>query len=305
MGRTAKIALTIAIVVIVLLLLLLYVMHLRLKGSANVIPSNDLNINISNEEKPSFVTNNSVSLESVFHQELYNDVAEPIQSETESKETEIDYSLIPYGLFEDYDIDNTKKGLSDELQRFDINAMTVKFDNIYFYPGLYVRDIIDNSYWYTLLEHDVIAPGESAFVCLENSFWTAKEVKLNRVKDNRNGDIILWVHNFDDVDHEIRDCVIYKYQISYISCWDEFLEHPPLEYRGLSFGSEKMIDDEDTIDLITTDGVSAVRYQYGSIDNCQVLLDTVSGKGLMAITVSYNIYYLSEKLDGKGGDVNG
>ncbi len=300
MSRTVKIAIFAVIIIVAIIVFLC----IRPSETEKALPISGPNINTSKDV--SLVTGKNISLEDVFADGSYDDIAEPdtLPKATETI-TEIDYSVIPYDLFEDYDNNDIGDGLLGDLRRFDINAMTVKFDNIYFYPGLRVCDIIDNSYWYTLLEYDIIKPGESAFVCLENSFWTAKEVKLNDVKDNRNGDVILWIHNFDSVDHEVRDCVIYKYQISYISCWDEFSEHPPLEYRGLGFGSEDIDDAAESVTTVITDGGPVTRYQYGSIDACQVLLDVVEDKGLMSVTVSYNLYYLSEKLDSKGGDING
>ena len=86
-----------------------------------------------------------------------------------------------------------------------------KFDNMIIKPGMKVSDIIDTSHWYTAREFDILEPGEAGYLILENDFWTNDEIKLNDDKDARNGDVILWVHNYNNVASEMRDFIIYKY----------------------------------------------------------------------------------------------
>lgn len=209
-----------------------------------------------------------------------------------------DFLYTPYGLFDE--TDNTE-GLLGEIRRFNIDALTVKFDNIDFKPGMRVSNIIDNSYWYTNRENETIEAGAADFVRLDNDFWNSTDIKLIDKKDVVNGDVILFIHNYSDTAQLIRDCVVYKFQISYVGCWDCFSEHPAVEYNNYTWGSN-VTETTDDIYGVQTDRGDCTRYQYGDLTECQVLLDT-DDDGLRAITVVYNEYYGPDF--SKGGDNNG
>lgn len=199
-----------------------------------------------------------------------------------------DFLNMPYEMYQAKR--NKTEGLLGQIRRFDMDALTVTFDNVVFRPGLYVRDIVDTSYWYSLREDDIVPAGGSAYLCLKNDFWDDEEIKLVGTNDATNGNIVLWVHNYGSEPMVARDCVIYKYQISYIGCWEQFSEHPTLDYLGeYTFGS-KQTPEADSVTGVTLDAGSCTRCEYGSVSGCQVLLD-LTDDGLRAITVSYNEYY--------------
>ncbi len=195
----------------------------------------------------------------------------------------------PYLIFGENPYDE-QEGLLGELHDHDISAMTVKFDNIDFAPGMYVRDIVDTSYWYTVLEHNTVAPDTSTFLRLDNDYWTNEEIRMVDTNSITNGDIVLWVHNYSAEPAEIRDCIIYKYQISYLGCWEQFSEHPEIEYRGLSWGSEHLSEMTDSITSVTTDRGTCMRYTYGDASDCEVMLDFDDDK-LIAVTVTFDKYF--------------
>lgn len=187
-------------------------------------------------------------------------------------------------------------GVLGMVENRDMKALTVEFDNMIIKPGMKVSDIIDTSHWYTAREFDILEPGEAGYLILENDFWTNDEIKLNDDKDARNGDVILWVHNYNDVASEMRDCVIYKYQISYLGC-DNFYERPILKYMDeYELGKNEFPNISNSAQSITTDRGPCIRYQYGDVSSCMVFLDK-DDTGLIGITVSYNEYY--------GPDFNG
>ena len=187
-------------------------------------------------------------------------------------------------------------GVLGMVENRDMKALTVEFDNMIIKPGMKVSDIIDTSHWYTAREFDILEPGEAGYLILENDFWTNDEIKLNDDKDARNGDVILWVHNYNNVASEMRDCVIYKYQISYLGC-DNFYERPILKYMDeYELGKNEFPNISNSAQSITTDRGPCIRYQYGDISSCMVFLDK-DDTGLIGITVSYNEYY--------GPDFNG
>lgn len=182
-------------------------------------------------------------------------------------------------------------GLLDSVRHFDDSALTVTFDGIAIRAGMRVSDIIDNSYWYTNREDELLEPGMAAFITLDNDFWTNEEIRLVDRKTARNGDIILWVHNYSSIPIKIRDCIVYKYQISYLGSWDDFSERPELRYRDFyTFGSKEFPDAAESIETVTTDRGTCTRYTYGKISDCQVFLDA-DKHGLVGITVSYNEFY--------------
>lgn len=181
-------------------------------------------------------------------------------------------------------------GVLGMVQNRDMTALTVEFDNIVIKPGMKVKDIIDVSHWYTAREFDVLEPGEAGYLILENDFWTNDEIKLNNDKDARNGDVILWVHNYDSNPAEMRECVIYKYQISYLGC-DNFYERPVLKYMDIyELGKNEFPHLSSSATGITTDRGPCIRYTFGDISSCQVCLDK-DDTGLIGIIVSYNEFY--------------
>lgn len=208
-----------------------------------------------------------------------------------------DFLYMPYEL---YKVKDSKvEGILAQVRSFDMDALTVIFDNVEFKPGLYVRDIIDTSYWYTLRENDTVQPNSSEFLRLKNDFWDDKAVKLVDKNDATNGNIILWVHNYSDEPALIRDCMIYKYQISYLGSWEQYSEHPTLDYLGkYTFGSTEL-PVADSVTGVTLDEGECLRHVYGDVSLCQVLLDKTDDDGLIAITVSYNEYY-GPDFDSKG-----
>lgn len=182
-------------------------------------------------------------------------------------------------------------GLLDSVRNFDDSALTVKFDGVTLRAGMRVSDIIDNSYWYTNREDELLEPGTAAFITLDNDFWTNEEIRLVDRKTARNGDIILWVHNYSSIPIKIRDCVIYKYQISYLGCWDDFSERPEMRYRDFyTLGGNEFPDAAESIETVATDRGTCTRYTYGEISDCQVFLDA-DDHGLVGITVAYNEFY--------------
>ena len=190
-----------------------------------------------------------------------------------------------------YDTENFHLSLLSDLERFDDSALTITFDNIDIRAGMTVSDIIDNSYWYTVREEDMIAPGAAAFVCLENDYWSSEEFKLTDENNAQNGDIVLWVHNYSDIQLPVKYCVIYKVQISYLGCYDQFYRRPDVIYHdNYSIGSKSFPDSANEITKITTDRGACTRYTFGDISECQVLFDA-NDNGLMGITISYNEYY--------------
>lgn len=218
----------------------------------------------------------------------------------EDFEVDTDFLYMPYTAYAD--VDRNVDGLLGQVRRFEKEALTVTFDNIEFRPGKYVSEIIDNSHWYTVRENDEILAGESTFCRLENDFWTNDDIKLVGTKDVSNGDVILWVHNYSDDTALLRNCVIYKFQISYLGCWDKFSEHPELIYADTyTFGTDEFAI-ADSVTGVTLDTGSCIRYFYGDVSECEVWLDS-NNDGLRAITVSYNEYYGPEfNYDINGGD---
>ena len=182
-------------------------------------------------------------------------------------------------------------GLLGDVRNRKLTALTVMFDGVEIKPGIAVRDIIDKSYWYTIRENDMLSPGDATFLTLDNDFWNDKEVNLTEKKTIRNGDIVLWVHNYGSEPAAIRDCTIYKYQISYLGCWDWFSERPVLKYRDIySLGSTEFPDTPDSIMPVTLDAGKCTRYIYGAASGCEVILDA-NEHGLVAITAAFNEYY--------------
>lgn len=182
------------------------------------------------------------------------------------------------------------------------DAMIATFDGIQFYPGMTASTALRGSGWGSIRESDILRPGESGYMTLTNERWTNKDIQLNRVATARNGEVVLWVHNYSETSKCMGDCVVYKYKINYRGCKDVFAEQPSMQYLDkytLGFnGSYPMCKTEMVKDNIGT----YVRHFYGSIDDRQIILDSSSDEGLFALTVTYNHFYGP---DFKGGDDNG
>ncbi len=201
-----------------------------------------------------------------------------------------EYLLEPYMLFEEYSVN--ENGLIGAVKNHDMSVLTAYFDNVEFRPGIYVSEIIDKSYWYTIRENDIVKPGGTAFLCLENAFWSSPDIQLAD-KVTHNGDIVLWVCNYNNTDAMIRDCIVYKYQISYLNCWANYSEHPELNYLNkYRLGQEADTEKADKTEYLTTNnGLSYKRYVYGDDNDCQVFLDVTKNYGLLGLTVMYNYCY--------------
>lgn len=253
-------------------------------GPAEIV-SDDLSEKTTNSRVDRTVTDETTIDEAeIFNnQENESEVPDEVVIYTKENISELDF------LFEPQEISNND-GLLGAVQNREMKALTVEFDNIIIKPGMKVKDIIDTSYWYTTRENDVLEAGEAGFLVLENDFWTNDDIKLNNDVDSRNGDIVLWVHNYDNQPAEMRDCVIYKYQISYLGC-DNYYERPDLKYYDIyEFGKNEFPAICESITGITTDRGSCTRYILGDISTCQVFLDA-DDNGLIGITVSYNEFY--------------
>ena len=185
------------------------------------------------------------------------------------------------------------EGLIGAVHRHEREALTVTFDDIDFYPGMTLSNIIDNSDWYIGDETETVAAGGSGYVTLLSDYWSQEDFKLTDQKVNRNGDIIVWVHNYSDEDMAIRDCIVYKYQISYVGCWSEFSKHPTLSYLGkYGFGSTDYTDEPaETVRTVTISRGECKTVTYGDTDSCSVVLYIDNDDGLMGITVFCNACY--------------
>lgn len=231
---------------------------------------------------------NKISEEEIFNQTQSAITSVRVYEETESEGIPEEYLKDPYLLLEET-YDDTE-GLLGSVRNRDPDVLKTYFDNLEFTPGMRLCDIIDHSHWYADSADNMIEPNESVFVCLENSFWTNDEIKLVN-KAARNGDIFLWVHNYSSEQAAIRDCVVYKYQISYLGCKEQFSERPELKYLDRYYlGYDDEFDKADSEEKLVLDRGECTRYTYGDASKCQVLLDR-DKSGLAAVTVSYNIYY--------------
>lgn len=182
------------------------------------------------------------------------------------------------------------------------DAMTVTFDGMQFHPGMTANTTLNGSGWRSIRESDILRPGESGYMVLTNERWTNKDIQLNRVATARNGEVVLWVHNYSTISKRLSDCVVYKYKINYRGCKNVFAEQPSMQYLDkytLGYeGSYPMCETETVKDDVGT----YVRHFYGSVDNKQVILDSSNDEGLFAVTVTYNHFYGPGFA---GGDDNG
>lgn len=180
----------------------------------------------------------------------------------------------------------------DRVLGHDIDTLTVTFDGFILKPGMFVRDIIDTTLWYTNKQDDVLQAGEACYVVLSNDNWTNESLRLNNDVDAGNGEVILWVYNYNSIPTKLRDCIIYKYKINYRNASVVYKDQPVLSYMNeYHLGYHGVYpQSSETVTLSDSNG-TFIRHIYGSIDECQVLLDKDNANGLFAITVSYNEFY--------------
>lgn len=178
---------------------------------------------------------------------------------------------------------------NDDAILSDDDALTVTFDGMIIKPGKTAGAILGE--WASVRENDVLKPGESGYMTLVNSRWTNKDNRLNNETLAKNGEIILWVHNYAGTAQRMRNCVIYKYKINYRGCKDIFAEQPSLQYLDkytLGYADVFPTSEYETVN----DEIGVyTRHFYGSADKRQVILDSSRDEGLFAITVTYNLFY--------------
>lgn len=175
------------------------------------------------------------------------------------------------------------------VRRLDIKALKTDFDGLTMILGMKVCDIIGDSDWYTNRETDVLQSGEASYVVLSNDYWN----EFCCVDDPNvdNGEVIVWVHNYEDEPQQIRDCVVYKYKLNFQNNSELYTQRPELAFADkyyIGYNGDFSRYDEKNSFII--DNVTCERYTYGTVDDCQVLLD-VDETGLFAITVHCNEYY--------------
>ncbi len=179
-----------------------------------------------------------------------------------------------------------------KVLNYDMDALTVTFDGFILKPGMFVHDIIDATNWYTNREDDVLQANEACYVVLSNDTWTNDELRLNDDVNISNGEVILWVYNYNSIPTKLRDCVIYKYKINYRDASAIYKAQPVLSYMGeYMLGYHGVYPQSDKTETMGDNNGTFIRYTYGTVDECQVLLDKDNSNGLFAITVSYNEFY--------------
>lgn len=172
------------------------------------------------------------------------------------------------------------------------DIVTVEFDGLNIRPGMKVSEIIDSSDWYTLRETDVLQPDGAGYLILNNDQWTNGDIQLNDDSNARNGEIILWVHNYSDSSVVMRDCTIYKYKINYLGCSEVYTEQPEFSYLDkYALGYQGSYDGCDNTERVADGSEVYIRHTFGNINECQVILDSNDDEGLFAITVSCNEFY--------------
>lgn len=216
--------------------------------------------------------------------------ADPVDTISEEK----DVSPIDESIFDEpspavFDVEKLL-GKSSSFQ--DSDALTIEFDGLTIKPGMKVSDITDASHWYSLRETAIVQPDDAGYLILNNDFWTSEEIQLNSDSNARNGEIILWVHNYFDKPMEMRDCVIYKYKVNYRGCSDIYTEQPQLSYLGkYSLGYKGTYNGQEQIERAADNGDVYIRHIFGNVSDCQVILDHNDDEGLFAITVSCNEFF--------------
>lgn len=181
------------------------------------------------------------------------------------------------------------------------DVMTVTFDGIKIEPGMTAREIVTGTGWYSFKENDILQPNAAGYMVLNNDRWTNKNIQLNKKATARNGEVIVWLHNYSDAPAKMIDCTVYKYKINYRG--NVFTEQPSFQYLDkYSFGYDgayPVCEYETVRDELGTYS----RRIFGSVNERQVVLDSDS-TGLFAITVAYNEYY-GPNFDREGGDDSG
>lgn len=187
--------------------------------------------------------------------------------------------------------DSSDDSLNAKLKRFDESVITLCFDNVTFRAGMTLTDISNASEWYSVTADKMLGPGESTFACLENEYWSSDNFKLTD-KVARNGDIVIWVRNYTNTQQAVKDCNIYKFQISYQNCYDCFSTRPELSYCDYTFDStiSSLTDSSNNrAAVIDVFGNSYTRCDFGDINSCLVYLDFDSDTDkLTGVTISYN-----------------
>lgn len=190
--------------------------------------------------------------------------------------------------------DSSDNSLNAKLKRFDESVITLCFDNVTFRAGMTLTDISNASEWYSVTADKMLGPGESTFACLENKYWSSDNFKLAD-KVARNGDIVIWVRNYTNTQQAVKDCNIYKFQISYQNCYDYFSTRPELLYCDYTFDStiSSLTDSANNrAAVIDVFGNSYTRCDFGDINSCLVYLDFDSDTDkLTGVTISYNPEY--------------
>lgn len=226
--------------------------------------------------------------------------ASPIEPPVSDISTDIDVPSIDDALFSDKELSD-EVGLRGDVHRKDMLALIVTFDNLTLRPGMTLKDITESSHWYATNGDDLLAPGDAAYAVLDNDFWSADEIRLTDRYES-NGNVTMWVHNYSDKPTALQDCVIYKYSLNFYNSLRNFSERPVLTYRSnYHFGYTGLLPFSDRTETAAFNNESYTRYIYGSIDECQVILD-MGNDGLFGITVSYNEFYGPNF---QGGDSNG
>ena len=180
------------------------------------------------------------------------------------------------------------------------NVMAVTFDGMTIEPGMTVREIVAGTGWYSLKENDILQPNAAGYMVLNNDRWTNKDLQLNKKATARNGEVIVWVHNYSTMPAKMIDCTVYKYKINYRGCKDIFMEQPSFRYLDkYSFGYDGAYPACE-YETVRDEFGTYSRRIFGSVNERQVIFDSDS-TGLFAITVAYNEYY-GPSFDRESGD---
>lgn len=186
----------------------------------------------------------------------------------------------------------------------DKNRLTVTFDGLTFCVGKSMREVVVASEWYSLRANDILQPDETGYLILNNDAWTSSEIQLNKDTSAKNGEVILWVHNYTNAPAKMADCTVYKFKINYADCFDVYTEKPTLSYLDKYYlGYKGTYDDFDHIERNSDDNGIYIRHIFGDIDGYQVIADSNDRNGLFAITVFCNEIY-GPNFETKGGEIN-
>lgn len=284
----------IAIVVVALFLIafvVYFIITMREENNNNAI--NNIPAQTTTPQHNSIIVNDENRHEPIFSENSADENDNPDNESSGEFNADFDIS-VPIDFIDPSYSDIT--GLNKELNDFDEFALTALLDGVKFKPGRRLRDITDTTYWYCLRDDEILSPGEQTFVCLENDFWTTDDIKIYGDKNLRNGDIFVWLQNYTDEDLSIRECRIYKYQINFSGCYDNYSERPDISYHNMNEWGLEDIDDTDFGKYMewqkinNSDYGEFTRYTYGSMSKAQLYVD-VTDNGITGITVSCNSAY--------------